>query len=240
MNEDEFQKLLEMEARQISVMLSKEQLHQFYLYSMLLLEWNQKMNLTTIVKPEEIITKHFVDSLTIHPFVPKGSYVADVGTGAGFPGIPLGIIRRDCTIVLMDSLQKRVNFLQEVISKLKLTHITAIHTRAEEAGNNELYREKFDIVTARAVASMNTLLEYLLPLCKKEGNVICMKGNNIAEEMEKSKKALEVLKGRVKKQDTFCLPQSDYQRSIIIIEKTGSTPNNYPRMQGKPSKDPIC
>lgn len=205
----------------------------------LLLEWNQKMNLTAIEEPEEIITKHFVDSLTIQKYLKKGDKVADIGTGAGFPGIPLSIMREDCHFLLIDSLNKRITFLNEVIEKLNLRNVQAIHARAEEVAIKKEYRESFDIVTSRAVANMSTLLEYLLPFVKVSGNAICMKGSNVQEEVEKSKKALEVLKGKIETIESFSLPFTDYDRNIIVVKKIGNVPKNFPRKQGKPAKEPI-
>lgn len=197
------------------------------------------MNLTAIEEPKEIITKHFVDSLSIQKWIKEKSKVADIGTGAGFPGIPLSIIREDCNFLLLDSLNKRVTFLNEVIQKLDLKNVQAIHARAEEAAQNVIYREKFDAVTSRAVANMSTLLEYLLPFCKEDGIAICMKGSNIEEELENSKKTLKILNSNIEKIENFVLPFNDYSRNIILVRKKGKTPHEYPRRQGKPAKEPL-
>lgn len=204
-----------------------------------MLEWNQKINLTAIEEPKEVITKHFVDSLSIQKWLKRGDKVADIGTGAGFPGIPLSIVREDCNFLLLDSLNKRVVFLNEVIKELNLKNVTAIHARAEETAQLKEYRENFDIVTSRAVANMSTLLEYLLPFCKDKGLAICMKGSNIEEEIENSKKALQILKGKIENIESFSLPFTDYGRNIVLVRKIGITPKNYPRKQGKPAKEPI-
>jgi 16S rRNA (guanine527-N7)-methyltransferase len=239
MSEEEFLNSMENKLKEINIKLTIEKKKKFYKYMNLLLEWNKIINLTAIEEPEEIIIKHFIDSITPIKWIKSGSYIADIGTGAGFPGIPIAIIMDKSEILLIDSLNKRVNFLNEVIKKLELKNVNAIHCRAEEAGNSIEYREKFDVTISRAVANMSTLLEYLIPLTKINGTAICMKGNNVEEELEKSKKAFEILKAKIEKIDNFYLPQSDYERNLIIVRKLEKTQNIYPRMQGKPAKDPI-
>ena len=205
----------------------------------LLIEWNKKINLTAITEPNEIILKHFVDSLTISKYISDGTRVVDVGTGAGFPGIPLKIYRQDIEITLLDSLQKRINFLDEVIKELNLEKIEIIHSRVEDFGKDKRYREKFDIATSRAVANLATLSEYLLPLVKVGGKVISMKGSLIEEELENSKNAIKILGGKIEKVDEFNLPNSDISRNIVLIDKIKETPNKYPRKAGEPSKKPL-
>lgn len=224
---------------EINVEFSAEQIDKLYLYMNLLLEWNKKINLTAITDPKEIITKHFIDSLTAAKYIKEGSSIIDCGTGAGFPGIPLSIYRPDVKFVLIDSLNKRVNFLNEVIEKLRLNNVIAIHTRAEDLAYEKEHREKYDYAVSRAVANMSTLLEYLLPFCKINGEAICMKGANIEEELNNSKKALEVLNSKIEKIDNFVLPFSDYSRNIIIVKKINQVSSKYPRRQGKPAKEPI-
>ena len=163
----------------------------------------------------------------------------DVGTGAGFPGIPLKIIRPDIEMTLVDSLQKRITFLEEIINKLGMTQISAIHARAEEIGKDENHREKYDCVTSRAVANLTTLVEYMIPLCKIKGKTICMKGSNIADELEEAQKAIKILEGKIENTESFTLPQTDIARNIIIIEKEKSTPKQYPRKAGTPAKQPL-
>ena len=199
MNKIEFSKKIIQKLMQINISFSEDKVEKFYIYMQLLLEWNKKINLTSIVEPEEIITKHFIDSLTIESYILPNSKVIDVGTGAGFPGIPLKIIREDINILLLDSLNKRIKFLDEVIDKLKLTNIKTIHCRAEEAGQMEEYREKFDIATSRAVANMNILAEYLLPFVKLGGKAIFMKGSNTEDEIRNSQKAIATLGGEKEK-----------------------------------------
>lgn len=239
MQKEEFENQIKEYAKEIDILLNQEQINQFYLYMQILLEWNEKINLTAITKPEEIILKHFVDSITIAKYLKSNAKIIDVGTGAGFPGIPLKIIRQDIEVTLLDSLNKRVNFLNEVIEKLALPKIQAIHSRAEEAGKSKKYRENFDIATSRAVANLSTLAEYLLPFVKQGGQVIAMKGATIEEELEASQKAIKVLGGKIKKIDTFCLPKSDIDRNVIILQKEKTTPAKYPRKPGTPAKEPI-
>lgn len=233
-----FSKELEIKAKQIEIELTKEQIEKYYNYMNLLLEWNEKINLTAIIDPKEIILKHFVDSLTIAKYIKDDEKLIDVGTGAGFPGIPLSIVKENTDIVLLDSLNKRINFLEEVKENLKLENITTIHGRAEEFGKNKKERETYDIATSRAVAPLNILLEYLLPLVKVGGKAICMKGSNI-EEIENAKNALEILGGKIEKIEEITLPNSDIKRNIIIVKKVKNTPSKYPRKPGTPSKEPI-
>ena len=218
---------------------SVEQISKFYKYMNMLIEWNEKINLTAIIEPNEIILKHFIDSLTIYKDIPNKLSVVDVGTGAGFPGIPLAIMNESLKFTLVDSLNKRLIFLQEVINELNLKNVELVHARAEEFGQNKKYREKFDISTSRAVANLSTLSEYLIPLVKENGKIICMKASEAEEEIEQSKKAINVLGGTIKNVETFDLPQSDIGRTIITIEKTKKTPAKYPRKAGTPSKEPI-
>lgn len=234
-----FQEKLKKECEKMQIDIKESQIEKFYIYMNLLLEWNQKINLTAITDCDEIIIKHFIDSLTICKYLKKESSVVDVGTGAGFPGIPIKIVREDLNIILVDSLNKRIRFLEEIIKKLELENIKAIHSRAEEFGRNIKYREKFDYATSRAVANLSTLSEYLIPLVKIKGKVISMKGSTIDEELEESKKAINVLGGKILNIDEFNLPSSDIKRNVIIIEKIKTTPNKYPRKAGTPAKDPI-
>ena len=219
--------------------LTEKQLQQFEDYMKLLLEWNEKINLTAITEEDDIILKHFVDSLTISKYIKKNSNIVDVGTGAGFPGIPVKIAHEDVDVTLVDSLNKRILFLNEVIEKLKLQKVQTLHFRAEEFGQNKKYRESFDIATSRAVANLSTLVEYLLPLVKVGGICICMKGSEVEEELENSKKAIQILGGKIENVEEFTLPDSDIKRNIVIIKKVNQTPNKYPRKAGTPSKEPI-
>ena len=225
-------------AKKLNINLSDKQIKQFDIYMQLLIECNKKINLTAIVNQEDIILKHFIDSLTILKYIHKTDKVIDIGTGAGFPGLPIKIANPEIEMYLADSLNKRINFLNIVIQSLTLDRISTIHTRIEDLGNDKTYRENFDVVTSRAVASFNVLLEYMLPLLKIGGRSICMKGSNI-EEIKNSKKALELLGGEIEKIEELELPSSDIKRNIIIVKKVKNTPNRYPRKAGIPAKKPI-
>ena len=239
MLKEDFEKEIMEYVEELGIKLSKEQAEMFFDYMNLLLEWNEKINLTAITEEKEVIVKHFVDSLTIAKYIPEGASLVDVGTGAGFPGIPLKIIREDLKITLLDSLQKRINFLDVVIKELNLKNVETIHARVEEFGKNSKYRESFEVATSRAVANLSTLTEYLLPLVKVGGIAVCMKGSSIEEELETSKKAINVLGGKVSNVFEFDLPKTDIKRNIVIVDKINKTPSKYPRKPGMPSKEPI-
>lgn len=239
MNFEEFKKILTDKLEKINIQIAENQVKQFYNYMNLLVDWNEKMNLTAITEPEEIILKHFVDSLTISKYIEDKSIIADIGTGAGFPGLPIKILKPETEVFLIDSLNKRINFLNEVINKNNLNGITAIHARAEEIGHNKDFREKSDVVVSRAVAKLNVLAEYMLPLVKIGGKCICLKGPNIDEEIEEAKKAIETLGGEIEKVEKISLPDSDNKRTIIIIKSVKQTPNKYPRKPGTPSVSPL-
>ena len=239
MNIKEFSKIFKNYLEGLNIELNEEKVQKFYTYMNLIIERNEKINLTAITKPEEIILKHFVDSLTISKYIKENSSLIDVGTGAGFPGIPLNIYRNDLKITLMDSLNKRINFLNEVIKELKLENIETIHSRAEELGKNKKFREQFDFATSRAVANFSTLSEYLIPFIKVGGKCICMKSANIDDELETAGKAIEILGGKVVNKDIFSLPQSDLGRSVIVLKKIKNTPGKFPRKPGTPAKEPI-
>ena len=232
-----FSKELKDKANKINIILEEKQIEKFYKYMNLLLEWNEKINLTAITEPKEVILKHFIDSLTIANIVEEGQKIIDVGTGAGFPGIPLSIVKEE-NITLLDSLNKRIKFLEEVIKQLNLKNIQAVHARVEEFAKNKKEREMYDIATSRAVAPLNVLLEYLLPLVRVGGKCICMKGSN-TEEIEEARNALKVLGGEIEKIEKITLPESDIIRNIIIVKKVKETPLKYPRKPGTPSKEPI-
>lgn len=233
----EFSQKLQEKAKLINIELEENQIEKFYNYMNLLLEWNEKINLTAITEPNEVILKHFIDSITILKYIENNMKVVDVGTGAGFPGIPLNIVNNNENYTLVDSLNKRINFLNEVIEKVELKNINAVHSRIEDFAKNN--KETFDIATSRAVASLNILLEYLLPLVKVGGICICMKGSNAKEEIESASKALEILGGKIEKVEEITLPKSDIIRNIIIVRKIKSTPNKYPRKAGMATKEPI-
>ena len=239
MNIEEFKRLMNLYGNEIGLEFTEKQLIKFFKYMELLLEWNKKINLTAITEPEEVILKHFIDSLTISKYIEENKTLADVGTGAGFPGIALKIYRNDIKITLVDSLNKRINFLNEVIEKLDLQDIETIHSRIEDFGKNKKYREKYDYVTARAVANLSVLSEYLIPIAKIDGQCICMKGNNVEEELNTSKNAIKFLGGIIQKVEKFNLPKSDIERNMIILKKIKNTPAKYPRKAGIPAKEPL-
>ena len=238
MNKEFKNKMIEL-SRKINIELSQEQIEKFLEYMKLLLQWNEKINLTAITEQDDIILKHFIDSLTVLKYIKKGKNIIDVGTGAGFPGIPNSIVREDVNITLLDSLNKRVNFLNEVCCELKINNIEIIHGRSEELSQNKKYRECYDIAVSRAVANMTTLVEYLLPFVKVGGICICMKGPDIDLELEQSKYAIKELGGEILNIDKFLLPNSDIERNIVILKKIKQTPNKYPRKSGTPSKMPL-
>lgn len=231
------EKLIEF-AKKINVDLDEEQARKYKKYMELLLEWNEKINLTAITEENDIILKHFIDSMTVLKYIDDKESIVDVGTGAGFPGIPISIMKNN-KVTLVDSLNKRINFLNDVIDKLNLENTYAIHARAEEFGKNKEYRESFDISISRAVANLSTLVEYLLPLVKVGGKCICMKGQDVEQEINDAKFAIKQLGGKIEKVDEFYLRDTDMKRTIIIIRKENMTPNKYPRKAGTPSKDPL-
>lgn len=239
MDKINFIKLMEESLRQINIDLPESKISQFYLYKDILLKWNDKINLTAITEEKEIIIKHFIDSLTINKYIGDKKTLLDVGTGAGFPGIPLKIINENLEVTLLDSLNKRILFLNEIIEKLELKKINAVHSRAEDFAINKNFREKFDVVTARAVANLPILLEYLLPFVKVGGICICMKGSEVTEELENSKRALDILGGKIEFLEEFKLPETEYKRNIIIVKKVKDTPKQYPRKAGNPLRNPI-
>lgn len=234
---------LKKDLNEFGIELTAEMEGQFLLYYNMLIEWNSFMNLTAITDFDEVLKKHFTDSVSLIRAIPdlgeKKYRMIDIGTGAGFPGIPLKIVFPNISVVLLDSLNKRVNFLNEVISKLQLTDITAMHGRAEDFAQNKEYRESFDLCVSRAVANLATLSEYCLPFVKKNGRFISYKSEKVSEEFEVSGKAISVLGGEYENQVTFELPDSDIYRNLFIIKKKSATPGKYPRKAGLPSKEPI-
>ena len=234
----EFEKELVQKSEKISEKISVNQAENFYKYMLLLLEWNQKMNLTAITDEKEIIYKHFIDSISINKYIKEANNIMDVGTGAGFPGIPLNLLNKDINFVLVDSLNKRINFLEEVKKQLKIEKLELIHSRVEDLAKNKVYREKIDVVVSRAVANLSILLEYMLPFVKKDGICICMKGPNVEEEIEKANNALETLGGKIEIIEHIKL-LGELERNILIIRKVKETPTKYPRKAGIPAKQPL-
>ncbi|AEY68208.1 16S rRNA (guanine(527)-N(7))-methyltransferase RsmG [Clostridium sp. BNL1100] len=219
--------------------ISDTQVEQFEKYMELLKEWNKKINLTAIEDDREIVIKHFIDSISIVPYISNENIkIIDVGTGAGFPGIPLKIVNPKNDITLLDSLDKRIKFLNEVINAVNITQISAIHGRAEDFGANPVYREKYDIAVARAVSNLPVLLEYCLPFVKINGIFIAMKGSN-TEEFDNCNKALDILGGKIEKIEKMELPFTNIERNVVVVRKFRQTPTKYPRKAGKPSKEPL-
>lgn len=235
---------LKEQLRQLPLELEETQISQLLTYYEMLIEKNKVMNLTAITEYEEVVIKHFIDSLMLIRAVPvsvlqEKNCLADLGTGAGFPGIPLKIAFPFLNVVLMDSLQKRIVFLEEVIRELQLNQIAAVHGRAEDLGRLPEYREQFDFCVSRAVANLATLSEYCLPFVKNGGQFAAYKSGQITEELQQAKKAVFLLSGKVDTVTEFVLPGSDMRRSIVLIRKTGPISKKYPRNPGKPGKDPL-
>lgn len=239
MEKQEFKAKLKEEAMQFRIELSEKEQDNFYNYMKLLLDWNEKINLTAITEPKEVITKHFVDSLSIVRHINENDRILDIGTGAGFPGIPIKIVLEKNEITLLDSLNKRINFLNEVIEKLDLKNIQAVHGRAEEFNKIDENRENYDIIVSRAVAKLNVLLEYMLPFVKLNGRCLCMKSADIDEELKEAENAIKILGGEIEKIDEIILKNTDIKRKIIVIKKVNKTPSKYPRKAGTPAKEPI-
>lgn len=236
---NELIKLLEKGALHYEKTITNHQLEQFVKYMELLKEWNTKINLTAIEDDREIIIKHFIDSMSILQYVKDSEQkLIDVGTGAGFPGIPLKIVNKNIEVTLLDSLEKRVKFLNEVIKSINISNIKAVHGRAEDMGISPSYREKYDIAVARAVANLPVLLEYCLPFVKINGIFIAMKGSN-TEEFDNCSKALDILGGKIEKIEKMELPFTNIERNVVVVRKFRQTPTKYPRKAGKPVKEPL-
>lgn len=233
--------IFDQKLEQLGIVLTETQKQQFDKFYELLVEWNKVMNLTGITEYEEVNEKHFVDSLSIVKAIDlnKVSSVIDVGTGAGFPGIPLKIVFPHLKVVLLDSLNKRINFLNTVIDKLELQDISTIHGRAEDFAKKLEYREQFDLCVSRAVANLATLSEYCIPYVKKDGMFVPYKSGEIDEELDQSKKAIHILGGKTQNVVKFQLPGTEIGRSFVVIKKLQNTAKKYPRKAGLPSKEPI-
>ena len=234
--------IFEKKLSELGITLNEVQKRQFLQFYELLVEWNKVMNLTAITEYEEVVAKHFLDSLAsvkVCDFS-KIKTVIDIGTGAGFPGIPLKIAFPQLNIVLLDSLNKRINFLNEVIRELGLQDIRCIHGRAEDFAKQKEYRENFDLCVSRAVANMSTLSEYCMPYVKVNGYFVPYKSGKIDEELEQAKKAVAVLGGKIEHVEKFQLLDTDMERSFVVVKKQKATPKKYPRKAGMPSREPIA
>lgn len=230
----------------INIEISDDQINCFEKYYELLIEKNKVMNLTAITDKEDVIVKHFIDSIALIPYLKdKGINInnklkiIDIGTGAGFPGLPLKIMMPDVKLTLLDSLNKRVSFLNEVIDELKLKDIEALHGRAEDYASDNKYREKYDICVSRAVANLSTLSEYCIPFVKEDGFFISYKAGESEEEINKSKNAIKILGGKINKVEEFVLPGTDVSRVFVFIRKQELTDKKYPRKAGVPAKKPL-
>ena len=232
---------LKVAATEYGLNLTEDQISAFNKYYELLYEWNKKINLTAITEPKDVAIKHMVDSLSCFKadLFKENTSLIDVGTGAGFPGLPLKIFYPSLKLTLLDSLNKRVKFLQLVVDELGLKDIEVIHARSEEAARNKKYREKFDLATARAVARLPIICEYCLPFVKDGGTFIALKGRQYEEEATQAQKAIKVLGGEIADIMPVKLPEIDDKRAVIYIKKIKSTPKTYPRKAGTPERNPI-
>ena len=229
-----FNDILREKAEKSGITLTEEQIEKLRIYYELLVEWNEKMNLTALTEPDDVALKHFCDSILLLSYadVKEGSSLIDVGTGAGFPSVPIKIVRPDIKLCLLDSLNKRLIFLQEVVDKLSLKNVKIVHARAEDGARKADLREKFDYSTSRAVAQLNVLSEYCLPYVKVGGSFLAMKGKYSEEEIDNAKSAIKTLGGKIEKVDTYNLIDTS-ERTIINIRKVSNTDKRYPRTSAK-------
>lgn len=232
--------LLKSSCKEIGIDIDDKKINQFIKYKELLLDWNKKINLTAITEEKEIVLKHFIDSISILKYIElENKNVIDVGTGAGFPGIPVKIMCSSIELTLMDSLKKRISFLETICKELDINDVNCVHMRAEDGGRNIIYREQFDFCISRAVADLSVLLEYCMPFIKIGGEFISLKGPNIKEEIIKSEFAIKELGGEILSINYINIPFTDIKHSIIKIKKIRQLSNRYPRKAGKITKSPI-
>ena len=237
MKKEEFYKEIRNTLKEIE--LTENQIEQFYNYMNGILKWNKSINVTSITDEKMFIVKHFADSLTINRFVEDKKTLIDIGTGAGFPGIPLKIVNKDLKVTLIDSVNKKLNIIRDITADFNLENLEIIHTRAEDLANDIEYREKYDIATARAVAGLPILMEFCVPFVKVGGYFVCLKGPNANLELEESKVAMDVLGVEFIEKINIELPESDLNHNILVFKKVKNTPDKYPRKAGKPVKSPI-
>ena len=237
----DFYDLMSKSAEDVGLQLSKEQYEQFIIYMKLLQEWNEKINLTAIVEDEEIIKKHFIDSMKAfkRDEFKKANTLIDVGTGAGFPGLPISVMNGQLSVTLLDSLNKRINFLNTVISELGLTNVTTIHSRAEDGARNKDLREKFDIATSRAVANMSVLSEFCLPYVKVGGNFIALKGPAVDQEIKESMNAIKLLGGEFINVCEVSIEGTELRHNLVVVKKIKECSKTYPRKAGLITKNPL-
>ncbi|WMJ82475.1 16S rRNA (guanine(527)-N(7))-methyltransferase RsmG [Clostridium sp. MB40-C1] len=233
--------ILETACNSLGLELDEEKYNQFIQYKDLLKEWNEKVNLTAIKEDEEIIKKHFIDSMKIFQFHPlkNSKKIIDIGTGGGFPGIPMKIIRPDIDIVLLDSLRKRINVLDDILYKIGIDDVITMHGRAEEYGVREEHREQYDAVVSRAVANLAVLSEFCIPYVKVGGYFVAMKGPSVDEEIENAKKAVSILGGKIEGIIEVDIEGSDLNHNLVIVKKVKNTPRKYPRKAGMITKNPL-
>lgn len=236
MNREEFKSFLIQKASENNIQISDEAVEKFYLYMKNLIDWNQRINLTAIKDEKEIIIKHFIDSILVNKYI-DGDRLLDIGSGAGFPGIPLKIVNRDLGVTLIDSVNKKVNFMKDSIDKICLENIEALHVRAEDLAHEREYREQFDTVVSRAVANMTTLVEYMIPFVRVGGKCLCLKGPNCEEEINSAKNAIRKLGGKI--EEVIEYKVDDNERCLVVINKIKNTEQTYPRKLGKPLKEPL-
>ena len=234
----EFEVFFEKELKKNNLNVKKESYIKFYNYMKKVLDWNTKINVTAVRDEENFIIKHFIDSLMINKYIEGKLKVIDIGTGAGFPGIPIKLYNEDLQITLIDSINKKLNVIRDSIIGLGLNNIDVIHSRAEDLAVKAEYREMFDVSTTRAVSNLSTILEYMMPFIKVGGRAVCMKGPNYQEELENARTAIKLLGGQVKVIENFNI-NTEYERNIIVIKKIKETPKKFPRSGNKPLKEPI-
>lgn len=234
----EFEKNIKEKALISNININGENIEKFYIYMKEIIEWNEKINVTAITDEKEFIVKHFIDSLTVSKEIEDEKSIIDIGTGAGFPGIPLKLNYPGKKITLIDSVNKKLNVIRNITEKFNLDNLEIIHTRAEDLANNKEYREKYDVAITRAVSNISTIMEYMLPFVKVGGKAICMKGPNFQDELNESNNAIKILGGKVEKIETVFV-NDEIERNLIIIRKIKDTPKQFPRGKGKPQKEPI-
>lgn len=238
MDFEKFECFFDEELKKNNLSVKKESYKKFYDYMIKVLDWNTKINVTAVRDEENFIIKHYIDSLMISGYLDKTSKVIDIGTGAGFPGVPLKLFNENIDITLIDSINKKLNVIRESIKDLNLNKIDIIHSRAEDLAVKPEYREMYDIATTRAVSNLSTILEYMMPFIKVGGIAICMKGPNYQEELENARNAIKILGGKIDVIENFNI-NTEYERNIIVVKKVSSTPKKYPRSGNKPLKEPI-
>ncbi len=238
MNLKDFLRVFEQECGKNDVKFEEKKAELLYQFMNLILEWNEKINVTAIRDEKEFIVKHFIDSLVIGQLLGNAKNVLDIGTGGGFPGIPLKIYNLEKEFTLIDSVKKKVTVVNDVIQKLELSTIEALAIRAEDLARDPTYREKFGVVVTRAVSKLSTIVEYMLPFTEIGGRAICMKGPSAEQEILEAKTAILKLGGEIERVEKLCI-NNEFERNVIVIKKIKKTEEKYPRGQGKPAKEPI-